>query len=131
MARPKRQLEPGEVNDQGEIIEFIKEGKFYSAWERVKYVGYNIVPDMEDRLSVCRRAFKKFDPYKNNNFIMFYKQYLKFFKTSSIDEEHYNITSNQTVINALKTDYISPSNEHKSVITDIKRIITNDRSRDY
>lgn len=121
MARTKRN--PGEVNDQGEIIELLKQRKFYAVWERVKLIGYQEISDMDERIMVCRKAYDKFDPYKNNNFIMFYKQYLKYHSSATIDESYYKLTQNQNIIGALKTNAVSPTNNQSNIVRDINRII--------
>ncbi len=110
-------------NDQGELIELIKQNKFYKVWDIVKFVGYKDIPDVSERMRICRKAMHKFDPEMNNNFIMFYKRYLHFDKTSLGDSKYHSLTQNQTVLNGLKTGLISPSSDVSHILRDVQKIL--------
>ena len=68
------------TNDQGHIIEACKNGDTSYVWSQIKYIGVQEEPNPETRYLIFRRAFHDFNPNINNNFIYFYKRYLKFLK---------------------------------------------------
>ena len=97
------------TNDQGHIIEALKQKNYYYVWEQVKYVGYEDEPNMNRRFIIFSRAAKDFDTEKNNNFIYFYKKYLKYLSFSKNDT--FFTTDNYRVIQRLKNEHISPSDK--------------------
>lgn len=67
-------------NDQGHIIEACKKGDYLYVWKHVKYIGYKDEPDITSRYLIFRKTFEDFNPERNNNFIWFYKRYIKFLR---------------------------------------------------
>lgn len=61
-------------NDQGHIIDAICRNDFNYVWEHVKHIGYEIIPNNELRMMICSESFKKFDPSKSDNFILFFRK---------------------------------------------------------
>jgi len=116
MARPKMQI----TNDQGEIIKAIKKGNRAYVWDKVKFIGFNDVNDVDTRYLIFNKAFGSFDPYKNNNFILFYKTYLKYERNNREDDSYF-VTNNRTVINTLKSNFISPSEENQELIKELEQ----------
>lgn len=114
MPRPK-----STPNDQGEIIEAMKRGDRNFVWNKVKYVGYNNIPEIDERFMIFNKAFGSFNPYENNNFIMFYKTYLRYEQNNRADNTYY-VTNNRSIINTLKNDFVSPSEENQKLIEDLK-----------
>lgn len=100
-------------NDQGELISLLKKKKYMDAWEKVKYIGYKIEPDPENRFIIFNYIIKKFDPYKNNNFIKYFMDNLKFY--SFKNDKDYIIAKNYIQNNKLKNYYISPKKESKYI----------------
>ena len=66
------------TNDQGEIIKLLKKKKYNEVWEKLKYVGYGDEPNANRRYLMFKKACNDFNPDKNNNFILFYKNYIKY-----------------------------------------------------
>lgn len=95
------------TNDQGDIIQALKDKNFRFVWEHVKYVGFKDVPDINERYLICYNAANQFDPEKNNNFILFYKNYLKYFRYDQ--NETFRVTSSRVNIKRLKAQAISPT----------------------
>lgn len=107
-------------NDQGEIIKLLKEKNFIKVWENLKYVGYTTENNMNKRFIIFNKACDDFDPFINNNFILFYKNYLKFFK---IDKNStFIITENFSFIRQLKNEHVSPTGELPQFVKDLEKI---------
>ena len=92
-------------NGQFEILQAIKRKDFLYVWERLKYIGYTDVADMEDRYILFRQAIEMFDPDRNNNFIGFYKRYIKNRREKNTT---FYITENRNIIKDMKNYNISP-----------------------
>lgn len=119
MARPKVNTIK---NDQGEIIEAIKNNDRAFVWNKVKFIGFGDVKEIDSRYMIFNKAFGSFDPYKNNNFILFYKTYLKYERNNREDSTYF-MTTNRSVINTLKSDFISPNEENQQLINDLKSFV--------
>lgn len=104
------------TNDQQDIIKAIIDKDYLYAWERVKYIGYMDVPDINERYILFHRAIIDFNPAQNNNFILFYKQYLKFLKFDR--NETFRVTENRSTIKKLKEQAISPTKDNHSKLID-------------
>ena len=113
----------GVTNDQGELIEFIKKGDRPRAWESIKFVGFNDVQDIEVRFLVFSKVFDSFDPFRNNNFILYYKNQLRYHKMNIYDKSQYKLTSNRTVINILKAYSCSPTEELPEIVEQLQEFI--------
>lgn len=97
------------TNDQINIINGIVNKQYDKVWHLVKYIGYKDMPEMQKRYIFFYSIVDDFDYEKNNNFILFYKQRLKYIK---IDENKtFYITSNRTIIGKLINESISPEGE--------------------
>jgi hypothetical protein len=116
----RRKRTGGEANDQAKLIEYIKNSDRHHAWEAVKFIGYNDIKDINIRFLVFCKAFERFDPYINNNFIMFYKSALKYAGMSERESEAYKLTSNGNIINTLKIDFCSPKEDLPQIVEDLK-----------
>lgn len=97
------------TNDQGHIIDALKDKKYNYVWEQVKFIGYRQVPDIEERYIFFFKAVDDFNPYENNNFIHFYKKYLSLLKFDKAST--FVVTENRSMIKKLQTNAISPSDE--------------------
>lgn len=98
-------------NDQGLIIEAIKNKDYYAAWEKVKWVGSKDITSIDERYLIFQHAVQLFNPYINNNFIYFYKRHLKGYDLNQ--DNTYYVTDTKSILNKLKQDYISPENRSK------------------
>ncbi len=101
------------TNDQGHIIEAIQKGDYKYVWERVKYIGIDKENNMNLRYLIFKRAFNDFDTDKNNNFIQFYRNYLKYFKFNNTRATLFT-TKYQTIIK-LNKEKISPTGTNKRI----------------
>lgn len=110
-------------NDQGHIIEAIKVGDRKYTWEQVKFVGTMSIESIDERFMIFNKAFENFDPYRNNNFILFYKRYLSYNKMNNNDREFSRLTSNRSVINTLKSQASTPTEDNQKLIEDLKLFI--------
>lgn len=104
------------TNDQGDIIEALREKNYIYAWEKVKYVGFKDVPDINERHLVFYIAAQRFNTEINNNFIIFYKQYLRYFRLDQ--NETFRVTTSRPNIKRLKEQAISPTKGSDSKIID-------------
>lgn len=100
------------TNDQGHIIEAIRKKNYIYAWENVKYVGYDVIRDMNERMMLFFEIVQDFDCEKNNNFIKFYLTRLNYCKLDK--NETFVFTKNRKIIKELKAEDISPSETTKS-----------------
>lgn len=100
-------------NDQVEIIELLKQKNYTAVWEKIKSVGYKDVADIHERFLIFYKAALKFNPYRNNNFILFYKNYLKGYRIDQ--DETFRVSTSRNVIKKLKEQSISPSKTTKFV----------------
>lgn len=94
-------------NDQVEIIQYIIEKKYHHVWERVKFIGIKDVSDINERYLIFMKAAHSFKPEINNNFIHFYKKYLRGLRLDK--NETFLLTNTPSVIRELKNEIISPS----------------------
>lgn len=99
---PKKQ-----ANDQKKLINYIKRKEYKKAWEYVKYIGYSDVPNVNERYIIFYRALADFDPKQNNNFILFYKKYLRWFGVDTI--QTYLVTQDKRIIKRIQEENISPT----------------------
>lgn len=99
------------TNDQGEIIRYLKQKEYDRAWEEIKYVGWKIIPSMEDRYIFFQPIAEQFDYNKNNNFIIFYAQRLGYIK--SYQNKTFLTTVNRNIIKQLLRQGISPDEEEE------------------
>ena len=106
------------TNDQGHIIEALTRKDYNYVWQQVKYVGYEDEPNINRRYLVFSRTVHDFDPERNNNFIHFYKQYLKYISFSRDDT--FFINDNYRIIQKLKNEHISPSYKQTPLINELK-----------
>lgn len=107
------------TNDQVKLIQLLKKKKWNDAWELVKYVGYDDENDITKRYLIFKKACNDFDPAKNNNFIHFYKKYIKYL--SFHKDETFVTTSNYYFIKELKNEHISPSGEESEMVKMLRR----------
>lgn len=98
-------------NDQGELIQAIKDGNRSKAWMTVRFIGFKIQPDINERFLIFNKAFDKFDPYKNNNFIHFFMAQIKFDTMREEDRKLCIVTNNRNIINAVKYQQASPKDD--------------------
>ena len=115
MARTKKQ-----TNDQGEIIKLLKEKKFNAVWEKLKYVGYGDEQNINRRFLIFKKACNDFNPDKNNNFILFYKNYIKYLDFDK--DSTFVATTNYNFIQELKNENISPTNNEHPMVKQLKKI---------
>ena len=101
------------TNDQDKIIEAIKKGDYKYAWDHVKYIGINSEKNMNRRYLIFKKAFNDFDAKRNNNFILFYKNYLRYFKF--LDPRATLFTTKYQTIIKLNEEKISPTGKNKRI----------------
>lgn len=118
MARPK-----GAPNDQGEIIENLKNKNFNKVWESVKYIGYKDMPDVTMRFLIFKKAVNSFDPFRNNNFIMFFKSHIRYSRMKEKERDHFKYTNNSTIISHIKTNVCSPQENLPILMEELLQII--------
>lgn len=94
------------TNDQGLLIEHLKQQNYLAAWEIVKFVGYTTVRDINERYIIFTKAAREFDYNKNNNFILFYKNRLGFYRFDR--NSTFKITDSPKMVKDLKNMSISP-----------------------
>lgn len=105
----KTELPKKGTNDQDALIEYIKNRNFDVAWEKVKFIGYLLIKDMEDRHIFFQPIAELFDYTKSNNFIQFYLQRLGYIK--STQNVTYLTTCNRNYIKQLLRQEISPDED--------------------
>lgn len=106
-------------NDQGKIIQALKDKDFLYVWEQIKYVGYADVPDVTERYIIFHKACLDFDPYKNNNFILYYKNYLKFLRFDQ--NSTFRVTRTRSTIRKLKRQAISPTKQTSEMVDELSK----------
>lgn len=97
------------TNDQQHIIDALSVQDYAYVWFQLRGVGYNIVPDISERYIVFCNIVKEFENKKSDNFIYFYKEHLKYYKADK--NETYYLPNSRNVINTLKNEYISPTED--------------------
>lgn len=101
------------TNDQGELIQLLRNKKYEAAWQKVIQIGIDIYPDMRKRKNIFYEAAASFDPYKNNNFIWWYLNGLQKYKNNHSGETFRDL--NTPSLKKLKIrEQISPSDDIKS-----------------
>ena len=104
------------VNDQGDIIVALSKQQYAYVWKRVRACGYNTIANINDRYSIFCDCIDTFDYTKNNNFIKYYKDHLKY--AASYNNKTFYVTSNRAIVKKLKNENISPTDDcYGSVIT--------------
>lgn len=103
------------TNDQEDIIEALSEGRIMYVWQRVKYIGYKTCDDMNERYTIFCDCVADFDFMRNNNFIKFYKDRLRF--NASYMNATFYVSDNRAVVQNLRNENISPTDNNKSKIT--------------
>lgn len=111
------------TNDQGELIQAIKDRDRRKAWQLVKFIGIKENSDANSRFLIFNKAFESFDPERNNNFILFYKNMIGFDFKNRLESETYRFTSNRNIINTLKSHSSSPQEDLPDIIKDIEGFI--------
>lgn len=111
------------TNDQIHIIKYIKEKEYVKVWEEVKFIGVKDVLDINERYLIFSKAIRSFDPYINNNFIQFYKKYLKGLRLNK--NTTFIVTTTPLIIQELKNEAISPNlkprERRKSKVDSLKK----------
>lgn len=115
MARKKK-----EANDQGEIIKALKNKEYNKVWEKLKYVGYGDEQNINRRFLIFKKACNDFNPDINNNFILFYKNYIKYLDFNK--DNTFVATTNYNFIRDLKNEHISPTNTEHPMVKQLKKI---------
>lgn len=107
-------------NDQQDIIQAIIDKNDLYVWDRVKYIGYMDVPSINERFIIFNKAIAEFNPAQNNNFIKFYKDYLKFLRFDR--NTTFRVTTNRSIIRKLKEQSISPTKDnHSKIVNELKK----------
>ena len=71
------------TNDQQHIIDALDRGDYDYVWEKVKYIGYKKIPDINERFLIFYDIVSNFDTEKNNNFIQYYSSYIGYSANNS------------------------------------------------
>lgn len=103
-------------NDQGKIIKALRNKDYASVWEEVKWIGTGDMADISERRIIFDKCVLAFDPYINNNFILYYKKRLKWNGYSNNVE--CKLASSRRISEELKRQYISPTDKTSSKITE-------------
>lgn len=111
------------ANDQGHIIEAIKEGNRHYVWQQVKFVGVMDIQEIDERFLIFNKTFDSFDPHRNNNFIYFYKNNLKYARMYNDDRQFTKLTTNRNVINRLKSELSTPTENNQPIVNDFKEFM--------
>lgn len=111
------------TNDQGHIIEAIKEGNRHYVWQQVKFVGVMDIQEIDERFMMFNKAFANFDPFVNDNFIYFYKRHLKYNRMYDEDRNFSKLTTNRNVINRLKSEISTPTEGNQPIVDDFKEFM--------
>lgn len=108
------------TNDQGEIIELIKQKRYKEVWPEVMYIGYNDMPDANERMMAFIKIIQKFDYNKSNNFIYYYKNNLNLQMKNRY--QTFYVTQSRTIVNKLKRQLDSPTydNENSYLVKEFK-----------
>ena len=96
------------TNDQGHIIEALKDENYMYVWENIKWVGYKQVTDIEERFAIFCKIVEDFDYVINNNFIHWYKTQLNYYKLDNNDSTFY-VTTNKNLIKKLQAEHSNPT----------------------
>lgn len=112
-----------QTNDQGHIIEAIKEGNRHYVWQQVKFIGVSDIREIDERFLIFGKTFDSFDPYRNNNFILYYKKHLNYARMANDDRVYARLTSNRNVINKLKSEVSTPTENNQPIIDDFKLFV--------
>ena len=119
----KKQDKRSRTNDQGALIQFLKDGELKKAWNCVKFIGIQTIPEYSMRYLIFHKAASKFDPEMNNNFIMFYKNYINFtYKNNRFASENL-LTTNALLVNQIKRNLCSPQDDVPKLVQDYQNII--------
>ena len=105
------------TNDQKHIIDALKVGNYAYVWEKVKFVGFRKIDNINDRYSIFCDIVDSFDYERNNNFICFYSTRLGYHAADELST--FFVSRNRSIINNLKNENISPTDCDKSKITRI------------
>lgn len=103
------------TNDQQHIIDALSIGDYMYVWQQVKYIGYKKIADINDRYIVFCDCVDSFDYKKNNNFIKFYLDRIKY--STSYNNKTYYVSTNRSIIRSLRNENISPTECEKSNLT--------------
>ena len=103
------------IEEQKDIIEALKNNNYNYVWERVKFIGYKVEKDIIQRRLIFSHAVKDFDVGKNDNFILFYKNYINY----SIYNGN-NVVSSFRMANKVNNDNISPEENSNKLVKDLK-----------
>lgn len=95
-------------NDQGELIQALKDKQYYKAWSIVKHIGYKTQSNEMVRYVIFMNAASKFDPWINNNFIQYYKKYLSTDTSSMNRKAQAKYTNNVSINNDMISEAIIP-----------------------
>ena len=108
------------TNDQGEIIELIKQKRYKEVWPEVMYIGYNDMPDANESMMAFIKIIQKFDYNKSNNFIYYYKNNLNLQMKNRY--QTFYVTQSRTIVNKLKRQLDSPTydNENSYLVKEFK-----------
>lgn len=108
------------TNDQQHIIDALIACDYIYVWMQVKYIGYNYVHDINERYTIFMDCVENFDYERNNNFIQYYKNHMKYYLGYKNDT--FYVSQNKTIINKLKSENISPTECKKSrLVQELKK----------
>lgn len=91
------------VQGQDEILEAISEDNPMKLWHLVRYIGYKNMPSVHNRKLVFLRAYRDFDPDKNDNFVSFFYNCVKFQSMIDYKKKMSILTCDQSALKR-KTD---------------------------
>lgn len=106
-------------NDQGQLIQFIKDEDYNAAWEYCKYIGYSMVNDMHLRYIIFYGSVQKFDYNKNNNFILWYKNALEKYRPNYYPGVYVKACKNS--VRKIQNQQISPEDDETKFIKEAAR----------
>lgn len=124
MARPKGVTNKNVqkiVNDQGEIIELLKNKKFNAVWEKVKFVGYAQIVDINTRFLLFKKACDSFRPEENNNFIHYYKNSLHYYNKSLMSRDTNMLSNNNVIVSHLLRHKCSPEEYLEPLVRELEQ----------
>ena len=95
------------TNDQGHIIEDLKAKRYDTVWEKIKWVGYNIIANQEERYLIFYQVVRAFDPERNNNFIHWFRSRLSY--ENSYDFKGNHVIASRDLYHIMMNEYVSPT----------------------
>lgn len=103
--------------DQTPLIVAMDAGDYMFVWDKIKYVGYNIIPKINQRFLVFEFVCNDYDSSKNKNFLAYYKQQLRYKKSMFYDASYF--TDDYRFVKDLIREKISPTGKLEGIAKEL------------